>query len=181
LSAALILLENIRDECALKSLENREAVFYFNRVAEVSAILQEYREMMLKTIIIAAAVIFLFLLIYFGLKKNFLTAITVVIPPFLTLILTQAVLGYLGIEQNLMHAVAQLLVLGIGIDYVIFRAKSKKHPNETELALLLSCITSFMAFGLLLFASTPALKSMGEVVALGIVLSYLFSFMVIKK
>ena len=181
LSAALILLENIRDECALKSLENREAVFYFNRVAEVSAILQEYREMMLKTIIIAAAVIFLFLLIYFGLKKNFLTAITVVIPPFLTLILTQAVLGYLGIEQNLMHAVAQLLVLGIGIDYVIFRAKSKKHPNETELALLLSCITSFMAFGLLLFASTPALKSMGEVVSLGIVLSYLFSFMVIKK
>ncbi|MCL2845017.1 MAG: MMPL family transporter [Chitinivibrionia bacterium] len=181
LSAALILLENIRNEERLKSLENRETVFYFNRIGEISAILQEYRETMLKTIIIAAAVIFMFLLIYFSVKTNFLSAITVIIPPFLTLILTQAILGYFGVEQNLMHAVGQLLVLGIGVDYVIFRAKSKKAPNETELALLLSCITSFMAFGLLFFVNTPALRSMGEVVALGLVLSYLSSFLVRKR
>jgi len=180
LSAALILLENIRNEAAVKALEDGQNVFYFNRIDEISAVLQKYRETLLKTIVIAAAIIFVFLLIYFSIKSNFSTAFSVVIAPFLALISTQAILGYLGAEQNLMHAVAQLLVLGIGVDYVIFRAKSQKRPNETELALLLSCITSFTAFGLLLFASTPALRSMGEVVAVGIVLSYLFSFLVRK-
>jgi predicted exporter len=80
-----------------------------------------------------------------------------------------------------MHCVGQLLVLGIGVDYSVFRAKSKKCLNETEFAVLLSCITSFTAFGLLFFAKTPALKSMGEIIAPGIILSYLFSLLVKRK
>ncbi|MDR0303744.1 MAG: MMPL family transporter [Chitinispirillales bacterium] len=181
LSAALVLLDDIRDESEIKSLENKTSVFYFNRIDEITSVLQNYRKTMLKTIFIAALVIFSFLLVYFWISNGFLSAVSVIIPPFLTLVSTQAILGYLGVEQNLMHCVGQLLVLGIGVDYSIFRAKSENRLNETELAVLLSCITSFMAFGLLFFAKTPALKSMGEIVAPGIVLSYLFSLLVKRK
>jgi predicted exporter len=181
MSAALVLLDNIKDESALKSIENKTSVFYFNRIGEITSVLQNYRKTMLKTIFVAVAVIFSFLLVYFWLSNGFLSALSVIIPPFLTLVSTQAILGYLGIEQNLMHCVGQLLVLGIGVDYSIFRAKSQNRLNETELAVLLSCVTSFTAFGLLFLAKTPALKSMGEIVAPGIILSYLFSLSVRRK
>jgi predicted exporter len=181
LSATLVLFDGIKDENSLKSLENKTSVFYFNRIDEISSVLKNYRKNMLKTIIVAAGVIFGFLLIYFSISSGFLSALLVIIPPFLTLILTQAVLGYLGVEQNLMHCVGQLLVLGIGVDYSVFRAKSQKHLNETELAVFVSCLTSLTAFGLLFFAKTPVLKSMGEVVWLGIILSYLFSLAVRRK
>ena len=181
LSAALVLLDNIKDEDAVKLLENKTTVFYFNRIDEITSVLQNYRKIMLKTLYIAAAVILLFLFIYFFFSNGFSSAISVIIAPFLTLILTQAFLGYLAIEQNLMHCVGQLLVLGIGVDYSVFRAKSQKRLNETEFAVLLSCITSFTAFGLLFFAKTPALKSMGEIIAPGIILSYLFSLLVKRK
>jgi len=181
LYAALILLSGIKDENAVKSLENKTSVFYYDRISEISDVLKNYREVMLKTVFIAVAVIFLFLFVYFLIFNGLFSAISVIIPPFLTLVCTQAILGYLGVEQNLMHCVGQLLVLGIGVDYSIFRAKSQNGSNETELAVLLSCITSFTAFGLLFFAQTPALKSMGEIVAPGIILSYLFSLAARKK
>jgi len=181
LTAALILFEGLSDETAIKSLANDETIFYIDRIAQISSVLQDYRENMQKMLLVAVAVIFAFLLIYFTIKRNFSTAISVIIPPFLTLILVQAILGFCGVEQNLMHGVGQLLVLGIGIDYAVFRALSQKHSDETDFALLLSAITSFMAFGLLLFTTTAALKSMGQVVAPGIVLSYLFSWLVKRK
>jgi predicted exporter len=178
LLTAVVLLENIKDEASIKSLENAETIFYFNRIDEITSILQNYRETMLKTIFIVAMVIFSFLLVYFSVSRGFFMAVSVIVSPLLTFLLTQALLGYLGVEQNLMHCVGQLLVLGIGVDYSIFRAKSQKHHNETELAVLISCLTSFTAFGLMFFAKTPALKSMGEIIAPGIILSYLFSFLV---
>jgi len=181
ISAALILLDGISDEYALKSLADNNTIFYVDRISQISSVLQEYRENMQKMLFVAVAVIFAFLLIYFSIKRNFSTAISVIIPPFLTLISVYAILGFAGIEQNLMHGVGQLLVLGIGIDYAVFRALSKKSADETDFALLLSAITSFMAFGLLLFTTTAALKSMGQVVAPGIVLSYLFSWLVRRR
>lgn len=181
ISAALILFDGISDENAMKSLENEKTVFYINRVSQISSVLREYRENMQKTLLIAIAVIFSFILIYFTIKRNFSTAVSVIIPPFLTLISVQAILGFCGVEQNLMHGVGQLLVLGVGIDYAVFRALSQKHSDETNFAVLLSAITTFMAFGLLLFTTTAALKSMGQVVAPGIILSYLFSWLVNKK
>ena len=143
LSAALVLLDNIKDENAVKLLENKTTVFYFNRIDEITSVLQSYREVMLKMIFVAATVIFLFLLVYFSISNGLITGVSVITGPLITLIVTQAILGYFGIEQNLMHCVGQLLVLGIGVDYSVFRAKSQKHFNETELALILSCITSF--------------------------------------
>ena len=181
ISAALILFDGISDETALKSLANNETIFYIDRISQISEILQTYRENMQKMLFAAVAVIFAFLLIYFTIKHNFSTAFWVIIPPFLTLISVQAILGFTGVEQNLMHGVGQLLVLGIGIDYAVFRALSKKREDETNFALLLSCITSFMAFGLLLFTATTPLKSMGQAVAPGIILSYLFSWLVKRK
>jgi predicted exporter len=165
----------------LKSLANNKTIFYIDRISQISDILQNYRENMQKMLFVAAMVIFAFLLIYFTIKRDFSTAISVIIPPFLTLILVQGILGFFGVEQNLMHGVGQLLVLGIGIDYAVFRALSKSRSDETNFALLLSCLTSFMAFGLLLFTTTAALKSMGQVVAPGIVLSYLFSWLVKRE
>ena len=172
-NASIVFLDNVKNEDALRELADGETVFYINRIEEITSVLENYRRNLVETTVVAAAIIFIFLLLSVG-----FTAATV---PILVLLLTQAVLGYLGVRQNIMHSVGQLLVLGIGVDYSVFRAKSRKPASWTNLSVGLAAATSLLSFGILVFAQTPALKFMGQVVVPGIILSYLLSFIVSKR
>jgi predicted RND superfamily exporter protein len=92
-------------------------------------------------------------------------------------------LGYMGAtgeRLNLANTVAVPLLIGVGIDYGIFLVtmaqQSRREGREGLLrrfaasfhAILLTSMTSIIGFGSLAFTSTPAIQSMGRVVALGI-------------
>jgi predicted exporter len=79
---------------------------------------------------------------------------------------------------SLFHLVALLLVVGIGSNYALFfdRARHEAVGHEsTALTLMLCCATTFMAFGLLALSTTPVLRAIGGTVALGALLSLVFS------
>jgi len=94
-------------------------------------------------------------------------------------------MGYMALANehlNLANTVAVPLLIGVGIDYGIFlvsmaqQARANGEDREGVLrrfaasfhAILLTALTSIIGFGSLAFTSTPAIASMGRVVAIGI-------------
>lgn len=93
------------------------------------------------------------------------------------LLAAAATLGVVALTQdraNLMHLVACLLVLSMGEDYAVFLLESRESPKEiatTLVGLLLACVTTVLSFGLLALSSHPALRALGIVTSLGVLLS----------
>ena len=87
---------------------------------------------------------------------------------------TVAILALCGVGIGLLHIVALLLVLSMGVDYGVFLAESRGDARglaATGLSLVLACASTVLAFGLLGMSSYPALAALGTTVGLGVLLS----------
>jgi len=97
-------------------------------------------------------------------------------------------LGYMsltGERFNLVNTVAIPLLIGVGVDYGIFEVSMSEQARvggegaeglltriEASLhAMLISATTNIIGFGSLAFTSTPAVASMGRVIAVGVAAS----------
>jgi predicted exporter len=82
-----------------------------------------------------------------------------------------AVLVLAGFELNLLHVISVLLVQSMGVDYGVFLAENREHPERaaaTVASLLGCCISTVLAFGLLAMSSNPALRAIGLTVGIGV-------------
>ena len=82
-----------------------------------------------------------------------------------------AILVLCGYALNLLHVVSLLLVLSMGVDYGVFLAESRAHPEQTAAtvsSLLACCLSTVLAFGLLAMSSNPALRAIGLTVGIGV-------------
>lgn len=87
--------------------------------------------------------------------------------------------GYaFGIPQSFFTTMALFLVFAIGADYVLFLAESRNgpHDDDTRLAVLLSLISSVLAFGLLATSSVPLVRDIGSVIAIGLIGAWFLAF-----
>jgi hypothetical protein len=87
--------------------------------------------------------------------------------------------GYaFGIAQSFFTTMALFLVFAIGADYVLFLAESRNgtHDDDTRLAVLLSLISSVLAFGLLATSSVPLVRDIGSVIAIGLIGAWFLAF-----
>jgi predicted RND superfamily exporter protein len=124
----------------------------------------------------AAAVIILLLVSLRSFKDSILACIPVVFG-------VAVLMGYMslaGERLNMANIVAVPLLIGVGVDYGIFHvamARQARHEGREGIlrrfaasthAILLTATTSIIGFGSLAFTSTPAIQSMGRVVAIGI-------------
>ncbi|MBC8236595.1 MAG: hypothetical protein H8E76_00015 [Helicobacteraceae bacterium] len=66
-----------------------------------------------------------------------------------------------------MHIFSLIILIAIGIDYGIYMSRTDK-PSSTMLAIKYSLLSTFAAFGVLVFSSITALNSIGLVITLGI-------------
>ena len=72
-----------------------------------------------------------------------------------------------GIGLSLFHTMALFLVLGLGMDYVIFSAELRNEPSVTGQAVFLSALTSLLSFGLLAVSSMPVVQAFGLTMLVG--------------
>jgi predicted exporter len=96
------------------------------------------------------------------------------LPTALAALLTLAVLGWAGVPLQLFGVLAQLLLLGFGVDYGIFLLEHRDDPSSW-LAVSLGAASTLLAFGLLALSATPALHSFGLSLGLGIALVWMLS------
>jgi predicted exporter len=104
-------------------------------------------------------------------------ALAALLPAVMAAAGTLALLGLFGVRANLLHVLSLLLVLSMGTDYGVFLVESA--PSATWGATLMSLVTSsattVLAFGLLGFSTTPALRAIGMTTGIGIIFSLILA------
>ena len=169
---AIVLLGGIKQIDAIKArFANDQSVQLIDKVADISAVMGHYRLLTLKLLALALGIALLLFSLNFGIKK----AAVVVAVPALAALLTLATLGLTGSPLSLFHALALILVFGIGIDYSLFFASAQNHGKAVMMAVFMSACSTLLAFGLLAFSQTQAIHYFGLTLSLGIGLTFLLS------
>ncbi|MCL1091069.1 MMPL family transporter [Shewanella profunda] len=169
---AIVLLGGIQQIDALKArFAHDESVQLIDKVADISTVMGHYRLLTLKLLALALGIALLLFSLNFGIKK----AAVVVAVPALAALLTLATLGITGSPLSLFHALALILVFGIGIDYSLFFASTQNHGKAVMIAVFMSASSTLLAFGLLAFSQTQAIHYFGLTLSLGIGFTFLLS------
>ncbi|MGR6504004.1 MMPL family transporter [Shewanella sp. Koi 1] len=169
---AIVLLGGIEDIAALKArFANDAQVQLIDKVADISTVMGYYRLLTLKLLGLALVIALLLFSLSFGVKR----AALVVAVPALAALLTLAILGLVGSPLSLFHALALILVFGIGIDYSLFFASAQQHGKAVMMAVFMSACSTLLAFGLLAFSQTQAIHYFGLTLSLGIGFTFVLS------
>lgn len=169
---AIVLLGGIEDISALQARFAKDPqVQLIDKVADISTLMGHYRLLTLKLLGLALVIALLLFSLSFGFKK----ATVVVAVPALAAVLTLAILGLVGSPLSLFHALALILVFGIGIDYSLFFASAAQHGKAVMMAVFMSACSTLLAFGLLAFSQTQAIHYFGLTLSLGIGFTFVLS------
>jgi predicted exporter len=152
-----------------------DGVQWVDKVAEISSVLGQYRQMM------GAVVLGAYLMVYALLYRRYRAKTwRVLAPGIMASIATLALLGLAGQDLQLFHLLALMLLLGIGVDYGIFmqeRAPADASQARAQamqwLAVGLSAASTILSFGLLGLSQTPALHAFGSTMFIGTALVWL--------
>lgn len=129
-----------------------------------SEILEVIFSEMLKIILIAALFVIALLFI---IKRNIIKVLKMLTPLCLSLFWTFSIMGWSGIQINIVNCLVAVFIFGLVIDYCIFLvfasegSSDKKHILNTSSAVSISAITTIFGLGALVFARHPALHSIG--------------------
>ncbi|UCH47347.1 MAG: MMPL family transporter [Betaproteobacteria bacterium] len=151
-----------------------QQVMLLDLKAETDALYSGYRVQILTFAVIGAVAIVMLLL---AALRSVRRCMAVVAPVMAAVVVSVAVLVAIGIELNMFHLVAMLLVIGVGTNYTLFfdRALRYQHQRGRIYVSLATCnLSTVLGFGVIALASTPVLSAIGMTVAIGAALSLLF-------
>ena len=103
------------------------------------------------------------ILLILSVQKRFLHPLNYILFPSSFVLSVLVTLGSL----NIMHIFSLIILIAIGIDYGIYMSSENKKSNSV-LAIKYSLLSTFAAFGVLIFSSITALNSIGIVISLGL-------------
>ncbi len=134
---------------------------------------------LLKTVLLATALVVVILLIFFrSLKKT----IMALLPTALALTTTAGLMGYLGISINLINFIIIPILIGIGLDdgiHIIDRFRETGDIGQTLTStgrsILLTTLTTCLGFGSLALAQYHVLSSMGMLTIIGVSSCFIYS------
>lgn len=164
---AAIPLRNVKDSAALAKQSVDGQIVYLDLKRESEAMVVGYRDHTLFAWIWGLAGILAVL--WFGLRSMPL-ALRVLLPVIGAVIVVCAVLLTSGQSLSMFHLVALMLVMGLGVDYLLFFNRPAADPEEHQhsvAAVLLCCMTTVVVFGALALSRIPVLSAIGTTVSLG--------------
>jgi predicted exporter len=138
-------------------------------------LMRDYRVGARNTILVAALIIICLLWYVRGqLQQTIWIALTVTA----ALAVTVATITSLHGSLTVIHLVALLLVLGLGLDYALFlsRSESSSERRATGRGVLACAASTTLAFGILAGSSIPVLKFLGLTVAAGSAANFLIAW-----
>ena len=170
--AVLSLLRGVEDGAVLRErLASVAGSHYFDQAEAMATAYAGYRARTLELVLFGLLGVFALVLLRY---RNFAVALAAFAPAVLAAGATLGVLALCGVGVGLLHVVALLLVLSMGVDYGVFLAESRDDPagfTATLLSVVIACLSTVLAFGLLAMSASPALRAIGVTVGLGVLLS----------
>ena len=152
-------------------LAGMEGVRLFDQTRFLEGAYGRFRARTMQMIGFGLIAVFLLLLVRY---RKLVPALAAFLPAVLSAATSLSVLVLLGFEANLMHLVALLLVLSMGVDYGVFMVEirdSDEGAGPTLSGILVACLTTVLSFGLLAMSENPALRALGAISGIGSVLS----------
>ncbi len=156
----LAFVSDIKAAQELKSVESISIKDIFKEVS-----VEMYKNLLIYSFIVFA---FIILSLILFVKRRFLYALNYILFPasFVLFVLST------NYEVNIMHIFSLIILIAIGIDFGIYMSNTSREAT-TMLAIKYSLLSTFGAFGVLIFSSIVALNSIGLVVSLGIACIYI--------
>ncbi len=161
---------------SLAHLANQQDIFWQDKRAHLNQAFQQTRDQAawLKMLSFVFAGVLLWPL--FGVKRTF----TMLLPPLCAIVITVAIFGWFGLPISLFTMFGLLLVSAIGIDYTAYMQTANEPLYGKYIAVLLAAMTTLISFVLLGLSSTPAVASFGLSVSLGVLLSVILTFKLLR-
>ncbi len=150
-------------------------VHFFDQRQFLDELYRFYRERTMQLLVAGLLVVCLIVFVRYRRLRPTLAA---VVPAVAAAVATLCVLALCNVELNLLHVIATLLVLGLGVDYGVFLVEAAEYDHElgsTALSVVVACITTVLSFGLLALSAVPAVCALGQVLGLGTLLSLVLS------
>ncbi|MCR5697820.1 MAG: MMPL family transporter [Marinilabiliaceae bacterium] len=129
------------------------------------------------------AFVFIVLLLSY---RNILLSLIAFLPVTLSWYIVLGMMGIMGMQFNLVNIIISTFIFGIGVDYSIFvmdgllsKARSQSEPRLLiyhKTAIFFSVLVLIISTGSLLFATHPALKSIGVATIVGLVSALLLAY-----
>ncbi|OFC70540.1 MMPL family transporter [Alteromonas confluentis] len=167
---SFVLIRKNSDLTALKAAaDSIPAIEYVNTLGNASKALKSQRETGAMLLVIAYTLVALLLALWY---RSVSVIQLLLIPASASLIAVAAVL-LAGQALNVFHIMALFLVLGLGMDYIIFAREMADKPDTTQQAILLSAITSLLSFGLLAFSAMPVVQAFGSIILIGNTINFI--------
>ena len=179
---AIAPLRGIRDSAAIDSAVaslDDPSIRVLDLRTEAATLLAAYRRQALVSC--AAGLLLIIATLAVGLK-SIARAVRVVVPVMLAVFTSGCVLVALRQPLGIVHVVALLLIVGIGVNYAMFVLRANDLPDErrrTARTLLVVSSTTLCAFAGLALSSIPVLHAIGATVCVGIVASLAFSVLLL--
>lgn len=138
----------------------------------VKEIFAQVAQQMLNDIVVYSVIVLgvIFCVLLLSVRRRFFYALNYILFP---LGVTLSIVVSLH-EVNIMHLFSFIILIAIGIDYGIYMSNSNKQ-TQTVLAIKYSLLSTFAAFGVLVFSSITALSSIGIVISLGVSSIYILT------
>ena len=153
-------------EAASQSISN---VRYVNTLANATDALKAQRVTGSQLLILA----YLFIAVMLALYYRKLSTVLLLLIPLTASAITLAAVSLVGQSITVFHIMALFLVLGLGMDYIIFAKEMASQRETTQQAILLSAVTSLLSFGLLAFSSMPIVQAFGSTILIGNTINFI--------
>lgn len=181
---ALVPLAAVRDVAALGAAlraHGDEGVMHIDLKREADALVAAYRLESLRLFALGLACIAA--LVFAGLRDAAAT-LRVLAPALAAALLTVATLLACGMRLTIVHLVALLLVIGVGLNYALFFNRRAADPAEralTRLSLVAAIFTTLCAALALATCGTPVLRAIGLTILAGTFYAFLASALLARR
>jgi len=163
----IVPLSGVADIDAVRRALASDGVEIVDLRSEVGALLGAFRER--ATIATAIGVAMIYAILAIGLRAP-LRAARVVAPAILAALWTLAAIAATGHALTIFHLIAALLVVGVGVNYMLFAfpARGERVSDTALTSLAVVSATTLCAFGAMATSSIPVLNALGVTVTLGV-------------
>lgn len=161
---SFILIPKDFDSRVFKSVDDsHKDIFVINTANMVEQSISQQRQSATLLLVLAFILIAGLILV----RYRTLIQLRLILVPLNAIVLTLLVLHFANIPLTLFHTMAMFLVLGLGMDYVIFVSEIPDSPDQTLHAVILSALTSLLSFGLLSMSDLSVVSAFGITVLIG--------------
>lgn len=181
---AMLPLRGVADAAALArglELEQRPGAVLLDTRAEAEQMFRDYRHEAARHALLGVAAIILLLALNL---RSMRRVFEVSLPLAAAVVAVMAWQVWSGHGLTLFHLIGLLLVVAVGSNYALFfdrQGASLRERERTVVSLLFANVSTVIGFGLLAFSQAPVLNAIGSTVALGTVLTLVFSAALIRR